>query len=56
MSKDLGLRQRQRDAEAKKGGAGAAAQKRVKDAEKKVTEVRERKAALEGFMQDIFDV
>jgi cohesin complex subunit SA-1/2 len=56
VSKDLALRQRQRDAEAKKGTAGAAAQKRVKDAEKKVNEIRERKAALEGFMQDIFDV
>jgi cohesin complex subunit SA-1/2 len=56
VSKELGLKQRQRETEAKKGKIGVAAQKRMKEAEKKITEVHERKTTLEQYMQDIFDM
>jgi cohesin complex subunit SA-1/2 len=54
VSKDLSIKQRQREAEAKKGGA--AAQKRVKEAEAKVKEAHERKVKLEEYMTEIMDV
>jgi cohesin complex subunit SA-1/2 len=50
VSKDLGLKQRQKEAEEKRGG------KKVKEAEKKVTEAHERKTKLERYMQDSVDV
>lgn len=56
ISKDLSLKQRQKDAEAKKAGPSAAAKKRVADAEAKVQEVQEKKNTMEEFMQEIFDV
>ncbi|WVR08439.1 hypothetical protein IAU60_005494 [Kwoniella sp. DSM 27419] len=56
VSKDLSLKQRQRDAEVKKAGTTAAAQKRVKDAEAKVKEAHERKQRCEESMQEVFDV
>ncbi|ODO10375.1 hypothetical protein I350_00970 [Cryptococcus amylolentus CBS 6273] len=56
VSKDLSVKQRQRDAEVRKAGNGAAAQKRVKDAEEKVKEEQEKKATLEAIMNEVFDV
>ena len=56
VSKDLSLKQRQREAEAKKAATGVAAQKRLKDAEAKVKEAHERKVRLEEYMQETFDV
>ncbi|WVF68116.1 hypothetical protein IAT40_002879 [Kwoniella sp. CBS 6097] len=56
VSKDLSLKQRQKEAEIKKGGTTAAAQKRVKDAEVKVKEAHARKQQLEELMKDVFDV
>ncbi|WWC92113.1 uncharacterized protein L201_007067 [Kwoniella dendrophila CBS 6074] len=56
VSKDLSLRQRQREAEIKKGGTTNAAQKRLKEAEEKVKEAQFRKDRLEEFFQEIFDV
>ncbi|WVQ85787.1 hypothetical protein IAT38_007954 [Cryptococcus sp. DSM 104549] len=56
VSSDLSTKQRQRDAEVKKNGTSAAAQKRLKDAEAKVKEVHERKQRLEELMGEIFDV
>lgn len=56
VNKDLSLAQRQREHEGKKGGVGAAYQKRLKDAEGRVAEQHERKMKLEEFMQETFDV
>ncbi|WVQ70491.1 hypothetical protein IAR50_000010 [Cryptococcus sp. DSM 104548] len=56
VSKDLSVKQRQRDAEVRKAGNGAAAQKRVKDAEEKVKEEQGKKATLEAIMNEVFDV
>lgn len=56
VSKDLSLKQRQKETEAKKSGAGAAFQKRMKDAEMKVKEAHQRKTKLEEIMQDTFSV
>ncbi|WVQ95735.1 hypothetical protein IAU59_002834 [Kwoniella sp. CBS 9459] len=56
VSKDLSLKQRQKEAEIKKGGTTAAAQKRIKYAEVKVKEAHERKQQLEELMKEIFDV
>ncbi|OXG45753.1 cohesin complex subunit SA-1/2 [Cryptococcus neoformans Bt120] len=56
VSKDLSVKQRQRDAEVRKAGVTNAAQKRVKAAEDRVKEVQERKQTLEELMQEIFDV
>lgn len=56
VSKDLSVKQRQRDAEIRKAGATNAAQKRMKAAEDRVKEVQERKQTLEELMQEIFDV
>ncbi|OCF34452.1 cohesin complex subunit SA-1/2 [Kwoniella heveanensis BCC8398] len=56
VSKDLSLKQRQKEAEIKKGGTTAAAQKRVKDAEVKVKEAHARKQQLEELMKEVFDV
>lgn len=53
VSKELSLKQRQKEAEAKKGGSTAAAKKRVKEAEEKVKEVHARKTTLEGYMDDL---
>ena len=55
VTNDLGTKQRQRDAEIKKGGTGAAAQKRIREAEKKVEEEHERKVRLEEYMQETMD-
>jgi cohesin complex subunit SA-1/2 len=54
VSKDLSLKQRQKETEAKKSGAGPAFQKRMKDAETKVKEAHTRKTKIEGIMQDTF--
>lgn len=56
VSKDLSLKQRQRDAESKKGGVTGQAKKKVAAMEEKVTESREKKEKLEEYMQEIFDV
>ena len=56
VSSDLSLRQRQKDAEVKKGGQGPTAQKKVKDLTAKVNEARDKKERLEEYMQEIFDV
>ncbi|ORY35894.1 hypothetical protein BCR39DRAFT_512886 [Naematelia encephala] len=55
VTKDLSLAQRQRESEEKKGGVGAAAQKRLQDAEKRVKEAHERKVRLEEYMAQGFD-
>ncbi|KAK4687910.1 cohesin complex subunit SA-1/2, partial [Tremellales sp. Uapishka_1] len=55
VSKDLGIKQRQREAETKKAGPGAAAQKKVKEAEERVKDTHERKVILEEYMQEIVD-
>ena len=55
VTKDLGLRQRQKEAEEKKGNLSAVP-KKVKDAEKKVREAHERKTTLEDYMKEITDV
>lgn len=54
VSKDLSVKQRQKEAEAKK--SGAAAKKRVNDAEDKVKESHAHKVRLEEHMKEIFDV
>lgn len=54
--KDLSSQQRQKEAQAGKGKGGAAEQKRIKEAEKKVKEVHERKMILEELLQEHFDV
>jgi cohesin complex subunit SA-1/2 len=54
VSKDLSVKQRQKEAEAKK--SGAAAKKRSKDAEEKVKEAHAHKVRLEQHMKEIFDV
>lgn len=54
VSKELSIKQRQREAEAKK--TGSAAKKRLEDAEEKVKETHERKTKLEEYMQEIFNV
>lgn len=51
VSKELSLKQRQKEAEAKKGGA--AAKKRVAEAEEKVKQAHEKKVTLEGYMDDL---
>lgn len=56
VSKDLSLKQRQKENEAKKSGSGAAYQKRLKDSEVRVKEAHERKVRLEEYMQENFDV
>ena len=56
VSADLSLRQRQRDAEAKKGGQGPAAQKKLKELEGKVKEARSKKQALDESLQETFDM
>ncbi|WRT70504.1 uncharacterized protein IL334_007502 [Kwoniella shivajii] len=56
VSKDLSLKQRQKEAEVKKSGTSNAAQKRVKDAEEKVAEAQGRKQRVEEMFQEIFDV
>ena len=55
ISKELNLKQRQKDMEAKKGGVGPAFQKKMKEAEAKVKEVHAKKARLEEIMKDSFD-
>ena len=55
VSKELSLKQRQKDMEAKKGGTGQAYQKKLKDAENKVKEVHENKTRLEELMKESFD-
>ncbi|CAK9785825.1 STAG-domain-containing protein [Cutaneotrichosporon oleaginosum] len=54
VSKDLSVKQRQKEAEAKKSGASA--KKRAKDAETKVKESHAHKVRLEAHMKEIFDV
>lgn len=56
VSKNLGTRQRQKEAEQKKGANGAAGQKRLKDAGAKVKETHQKKTRLEEYMQETFDV
>lgn len=53
-SNELSIKQRQKDAEVKKGGSGAAVKKRIKEAESKVKEAHTRKTVLEEYMQEIF--
>lgn len=55
VSKELSLKQRQKEMEAKKGGSGQAFQKRMKEAENKVKEVHEKKKRLEELMKENFD-
>ena len=55
VTKELSLKQRQKDMEAKKGGTGQAYQKKLKDAENKVKEVHENKMRLEELMKESFD-
>jgi cohesin complex subunit SA-1/2 len=55
ISKELNLKQRQKDMEAKKGGVGPAFQKKMKEAEAKVKEVHGKKVRLEEIMKDSFD-
>ena len=56
VSKDLSLKQRQREAEAKKTtGDAKTRRERVKEAEKKVKEAHEQKTALEDMMGDTVD-
>lgn len=55
VSKELSLKQRQKDMESKKGGSGQAYQKKLKDAENKVKEVHEKKTRLEELMKESFD-
>lgn len=56
VSKDLSLKQRQREAEAKKTtGDAKTRRERVKEAEKKVKEAHEMKTALEDMMGDTVD-
>lgn len=55
VSKELSLKQRQKEMEAKKSGTGQAFQKRMKDAETKVKEVHEKKMRLEELMKESFD-
>ncbi|WWC65419.1 uncharacterized protein I303_108037 [Kwoniella dejecticola CBS 10117] len=55
VSKDLSLKQRQREAEIKKGGTSNAAQKRLKELEEKVKEAETRKVRLQEFFTEIFD-
>lgn len=54
VTKDLSVKQRQKEAQAKKGGA--AAKKRTQDAEDKVKESHAHKVRLEEHMKEIFDV
>lgn len=54
VNHDLSVRQRQKEAEAKK--SGPAAKKRAKDAEDKVKETHAHKVRLEEHMKEIFDV
>lgn len=56
VSKDLSMKQRQREAESKKAGSGTAGQKRVKEAEKKVKEAHAMKVLLEGLLEENVDV
>ncbi|KAK6906813.1 hypothetical protein I203_100800 [Kwoniella mangroviensis CBS 8507] len=56
VGKDLSLKQRQKEAEIKKGGTSNAAQKRLKELEEKVKEVQKRKERLHDMFQEIFDV
>jgi cohesin complex subunit SA-1/2 len=56
VSSDLSLKQRQKDAEVKKGGQSAAAQKKLKELEAKVKDARQKKERLEEYMQETFDV
>ena len=56
VSKDLSLKQRQKEVEIKKGLHGAVGQKRLKDSEAKVKEAYDRKTRLEEYMQETFDV
>ena len=56
VSKDLSLKQRQREAEAKKSTTGPAAQRRLKEAETAVKQAHERKTRLEEYMLETFDV
>jgi cohesin complex subunit SA-1/2 len=50
VKKDLSIKQRQKEAEVKKGS------KKVKEAEKKVTESQTRLNRLEDYLKDTFDV
>ncbi|BEI80426.1 hypothetical protein CcaverHIS002_0109550 [Cutaneotrichosporon cavernicola] len=54
VNKDLSVKQRQKEAEAKK--SGQAAKKRAKNAENKVKESHAQKVRLEEHMKEIFDV
>ena len=56
VSKDLSIKQRQREAESKKGATGVGAQKRLKEAEARVKEAHQRKTRLEEYMTETFDV
>lgn len=51
-SNELSLKQRQKEAEAKKGGSTAAAKRRIAEAEEKVKEAHERKARIEEYMDE----
>jgi cohesin complex subunit SA-1/2 len=55
LGKELNLKQRQRDMEAKKSGVGPAYQKKMKEIEAKVKEVHDKKARLEELMRESFD-
>ncbi|WWC72404.1 uncharacterized protein I206_106366 [Kwoniella pini CBS 10737] len=55
VSKDVSLKQRQREAEIKKGGTSNAAQKRLKELEEKVKEAQARKEKIEEYLLEIFD-
>ena len=56
VGSDLSLRKRQKDVEAKKGGQGPAAQKRLKGLEAKVREALDKKEALDAMLKDTVDV
>jgi cohesin complex subunit SA-1/2 len=58
VDKDFALKQRQREAEAKKKETGTAAQRkeRAKEADKKVKAAHEQKTHIEGLMQETVDV
>jgi cohesin complex subunit SA-1/2 len=52
ITKELGIKQRQKEAEIKKAGTTAAGKRRVAEAENAVKEIHERKTRIEEYMQE----
>ena len=56
VSSELSLKQRQRDAEEKKGGKGPAAKKKLASLAADVKASHEKKTLLEGYLQESFSM